>query len=150
MDTRAEADTAEAKRGRDAAAATARESGAAALADALLPGMLAPSTLTGQLDVVDRVRAMMAATPVAGIVGALGAMRDRADSTELLPTLAGLPTLVVVGADDTLTPPVVARAIADGIPGATLAVIPQAGHLPPVERPAATTRALQEFLRSLA
>jgi 3-oxoadipate enol-lactonase len=150
MDTRAEADTAEAKRGRDAAAATARESGAAAVATALLPRMLAPTTLSGSPGVVDRVRAMMASTPVAGIVGALGAMRDRVDSAELLPTLAGLPTLVIVGEDDALTPPAQVRAMADAIPGATLAAIPGAGHLPPVERPVETTRALGDFLRSLS
>jgi 3-oxoadipate enol-lactonase len=150
MDTRAEADTAEAKRGRDAAAATARESGAAAVATALLPRMLAPTTLSGSPGVVDRVRAMMASTPVAGIVGALGAMRDRVDSAELLLTLAGLPTLVIVGEDDALTPPAQVRAMADAIPGATLAAIPGAGHLPPVERPVETTRALGDFLRSLS
>ena len=150
MDTRAEADSPEARRGRDAAAATARESGAAALAATLLPGMLSPATLAGSTDVVDRVRAMMASTPVSGIVGALGAMRDRSDSTDLLPALAGLPTLVVVGEDDTLIPPAQARAMADAIPGATLEVIPGAGHLPPVERPDATTRVLLDFLRSLS
>jgi YbgC/YbaW family acyl-CoA thioester hydrolase len=150
MDTRAEADTAEARRGRDTAAATARESGASAVAATLLPRMLSPATLTGAPEIVDRVRAMMAAAPVAGIVGALGAMRDRSDSTDLLPALAGLPTLVVVGEDDALTPPAQARAIADAIPGATLAVIPGAGHLPPVEQPGATTRVLRDFLRSLS
>jgi pimeloyl-ACP methyl ester carboxylesterase len=150
MDTRAEADTAEAKRGRDAAAASARENGAAAIAEGLLPGMLSPATLTGAPDVVEQVRAMMAATPVAGIVGALGAMRDRMDSTELLPTLAGIPTLVVVGADDALTPPSQARTIADAVPGAVLTVIPGAGHLPPVEQPAVTTGALEAFLHSLS
>jgi 3-oxoadipate enol-lactonase len=149
MDTRAEADSPEARRGRDAAAGTARESGASAVASALLPRMLAPATLSGSPEVVERVRTMMAAAPVAGIIGALGAMRDRADSTDLLPELAGLPTLVMVGAEDALTPPAQARAIADAIPGATLAVIPGAGHLPPVERPAETTRVLGDFLRSL-
>ena len=150
MDTRAEADTAEARRGRDAAAAAARDSGAAAIADTLLPGMLSPATLAGAPDVAERIRAMMAATPVAGIVGALGAMRDRVDSTDLLPSLAGIPTLVVVGEDDALTPPAQARTIADAVPGAVLAVIPGAGHLPPVEQPEATIRALEAFLRSLA
>ena len=56
---------------------------------------------------------MIAATPVAGIVGALAAMRDRPDSTALLPDLAGLPTLVMVGAEDRITPPDAARAMAD-------------------------------------
>ena len=150
MDTRAEADSAEAKRGRDASAAEARDRGSAAIAEAMLPRMLSPATLTGSPETGNRVRALMAATPVAGIVGALGALRDRPDSTELLGTLAGVPTLVVVGEDDALTPPAQARAMADAIPGARLSVIPGAGHLPPVERPAATSQVLLEFLRSLA
>ena len=149
MDTRAEADTAEGKRARDTSAAEAREGGAAAVADALLPRMLAPATLDGQPAIVERVRAMMAATPLAGMIGALGAMRDRPDSRDLLPTLAGLPTLVLVGEDDALTPPDQARALADAIPGARLSIVPGAGHLPPVERPEATTRALREFVRSI-
>ncbi|MGH7509046.1 MAG: alpha/beta fold hydrolase [Gemmatimonadales bacterium] len=149
MDTRAEADSPELRRARDAAAATARERGAGEVADTMLPKMLAPSTLNGRPEIVARVRAIMAGTPVAGLVGALSAMRDRAGSEALLPTLAGLPTLVVVGGADILTPPDQARAMAEAIPGARLAIIPGAGHLPPVEQPAATTESLLEFLRSL-
>lgn len=147
VDTRAEADSAEARRARDAAAASARENGAAAIAEAMLPKILAPATAQGAPDVVDRLRRMMAATPVAGIVGALAAMRDRHDSTGLLPTLAGLPTLVMVGEEDALTPPDAARRMAAAIPGARLVVIPGAGHLPPVERPSETTAGIRDFLR---
>jgi 3-oxoadipate enol-lactonase len=149
MDTRAEADAPEVRRARDAAAATARERGTAAVTDAMLPKMLSPSTLTGRPEVVERVRSLMASTPVAGLVGALGAMRDRASSESLLASLAGIPTLIVVGAEDTLTPPDHARAMAEAIPGAQLAIISGAGHLPPVEQPEATTESLREFLRSL-
>ena len=149
MDSRADADAPEVRRARDAAAATARERGAGAIADELLPKMLARTTLSRRPDVAERVRALMASTPVAGMVGALAAMRDREDSGSLLPTLAGVPTLVVVGEADTLTPPNQARAMADAIPGGRLAVIAGAGHLPPVEQPEATTASLREFLRSL-
>jgi 3-oxoadipate enol-lactonase len=149
MDTRAEPDTPESRRGRDATAALARERGSSAVAEAMLPKVLAPATLAERPKVVERVRAMMAATPVAGVVGALAAMRDRAGSEALLPTLAGLPTLVVVGEADDLTPPDGARTMAQAIPGARLVVIPGAGHLPPVEQPGATTNALHEFLSSL-
>jgi pimeloyl-ACP methyl ester carboxylesterase len=95
------------------------------------------------------VRAMMLAAPVAGIVGALVAMRDRPDSTDLLPTLASLPTLVVVGEEDALTPPSDAESIAAGVPGARLAVIPMAGHLSPLEQPQAFNRHLGMFLEGL-
>jgi YbgC/YbaW family acyl-CoA thioester hydrolase len=145
--TRAEADGAEARRARDAAAATARESGAEAIAEAMLPKMLAPATSETAPELVGQVRRVMAATPVAGIVGALAAMRDRHDSSGLLPTLAGLPTLVIVGEDDAITPPDGARRLAAGVPGARLVIVPGAGHLPPVERPSETTAAILEFLR---
>ena len=147
MDTRAEAESTEGRRARDAAAATARESGAGAVGELMLPKVLAPESETAAPELVDRIRRIMAATPVAGMVGALAAMRDRPDSTGLLPTLAGLPTLVLVGEQDLLTPPDSARRMAALIPGARLVVIPGAGHLPPVERPTETTREIGEFLR---
>jgi 3-oxoadipate enol-lactonase len=149
IDTRAEPDSPEGRRSRDVFAALAKERGAAAIAEAMLPKLLAPDTLTSSPEVAERVRAVIAGLPVSGIVGALAAMRDRSDSTPLLPTLADLPTLVLVGEADQATPPEEARRMAGAIPGARLVVIPGAGHLPPVERPAATTRALQEFLHQL-
>jgi 3-oxoadipate enol-lactonase len=149
MDTRADADGPDARRARDAAAAHARERGAGVIAESMLPKVLAPSTLSKKPDVTERVRSLMAGTPVAGIVGALTAMRDRSDSTDLLPTLADLPTLVVVGEADILTPPEQARAMSEAIPGARLAIIAGAGHLPPVEQPGATTEVMREFIRSL-
>jgi 3-oxoadipate enol-lactonase len=149
LDTRAEADTPEGKKARDAAAATAREEGAKAVAEATLPKVLGASTLAGAPATVERVRAMMAATPVAGMVGALGAMRDRPDSTPLLPDLAGIPVLVIVGDEDEVIPPAQARAMADAIPGSSLVVIRSAGHLPTMERPVETTDALLAFLDGL-
>lgn len=149
MDTKAEADTAEGKRGRAAAAALCRNAGVGAIAEQMLPAMLAAPTLKDAPATRERIRAIMADTPAAGILGALGAMKDRPDSTPLLPTLTGIPTLVVVGADDRITPPPVARGMADTIPGARLAIVPGAGHLPPVEQPEVTTNILREFLRNL-
>jgi YbgC/YbaW family acyl-CoA thioester hydrolase len=149
LDTRADPDTPEARVARDASAATAREQGAAVIAETMLPRVLGGSTLGGAPATVERVRTMMAATPVAGIVGALGAMRDRQDSTSLLPTLAGLPTLVLVGDEDEMTPPAQAKAMAEAIPGASLVVVRSAGHLPPLERPVETTDAIMGFLAGL-
>jgi pimeloyl-ACP methyl ester carboxylesterase len=77
-------------------------------------------------------------------------MRDRPDSTGLLSSLSGLPTLVVVGAEDRLTPPQDAEAIAKAIPGARVAVIPDAGHLSPLEQPEAFNGQLRSFLDGLA
>jgi pimeloyl-ACP methyl ester carboxylesterase len=149
VSTRAEADTAEGRRARDAAAALARESGAGAVAESMLGKMLTPATLKGFPDLGERVRALMAATPVPGIVGALSAMRDRPDSMDLLPTLEKIPALVVVGEEDQLTPPDRARAMAKALPDARLVVIPGAAHLTTMEKPEEVTRAIGEFVKKL-
>lgn len=149
MDTRAEPDSPEGKRARDVAAAQVREGGAAAIAGALLPSLFASATQRSSPGLVERVREHISATPVPGIVGALAAMRDRADSVPLLPTLHHLPTLVLVGEEDHLTPPSQVRKMAEAIPSARFVVVPNAGHLTPLEQPEATTRALTEFLASL-
>jgi pimeloyl-ACP methyl ester carboxylesterase len=61
-----------------------------------------------------------------------------------------VPTLVVVGDDDRLTPPAMAKSIADAIPGARLAIIPTAGHLSNIEQPAAFNAAVLDFLASVS
>jgi 3-oxoadipate enol-lactonase len=144
--TRAEADSPEARRARDAAANEAREGGARVIAETMLPKLLAPGA-AGVL--VERVRSLIAAIPVPGIVGALGAMRDRPDSTALLPTLGGLPTLVIAGGDDQLIPVAQTSAMAAAIPGARLVVAPGAAHLPTLETPSIVTDALRSFLGTL-
>jgi len=150
VNTRAEADTADGRKARDAAAGQVREGGAAAIASAMLPRMLARQNAAENPALSDRVYRMMAATPVAGVLGAIGAMRDRPDSFPVLPTLGGLPALVIVGDDDQLTPEDRARAMADALPGARLSVIPGAGHLTPLERPEAVTNLLAEFLAGIS
>ena len=148
-DTRPQADTAEARRNRDELAALAVASGPDAVAERLLPGLLAPATLADQPEVMTQCREMARRCSVVGIVGALRAMRERSDSTSLLGAIR-VPTLVVVGAEDRPTPPAVAEAMAQAIPGARCAVIPGAGHVAPLEQPLATSRLLADFLDAMA
>ena len=70
----------------------------------------------------------------------------RIDSRPHLAAIA-VPTLVAVGEVDVLTPPALAEELRDGIPGATLHVIPGSGHLPPIEKPDATATLLRDWLR---
>jgi YbgC/YbaW family acyl-CoA thioester hydrolase len=149
MDTRADADAPEVRRVRDQQIALARDQGAAAIAETMVSRLLAPDTVRHNPALTEQVRATMVATPVPGIAGALAAMRDRPDSTPLLGSLEGLPTLIVVGEHDELTPPAGHEALAASIPGARLAVIPGAGHLPPLEAPETVTRVLAAFLRTV-
>ena len=146
MDTRAEPDSPEARRGRDATAQQVRDRGAAPIAESMMGQLLSDRTPSV---VADRVRATIMRTPAAGLIGALGAMRDRPDSTGLLSALGEVPTLVVVGEDDPITPPANARDLANAIPGARLEVVSGAAHLPPLEQPKATARLLAEFIAGL-
>jgi 3-oxoadipate enol-lactonase len=66
------------------------------------------------------------------------------------PRAVTVPTLVVCGAEDRLTPPSASQELADGIAGARLALIPGAGHLSNIEKPAAFNRVVIEFLRGIA
>ena len=141
--TKAEADSLEAKHGRDELAAVARREGPRAVADRLLPRLIV------RPEVAPEVRGMIERTPVPGIVGALLAMRDRADSTPLLPALR-LPVLVVAGAEDKITPSAGMRAMARAIAGAQFVEIPAAAHLTPLEQPLETNRVLADFLRALS
>lgn len=146
VDTRAEADSAEGRRARDALIGRVREQGAIAAAEAMLPRFF---TAQVSADIIERVRTTILETPVPGIVGALSAMRERPDSSPMLGGLSGIPTLVLVGAEDVITPPAIAQGMAAAIPGARLMEIPGAGHLPCVEQPVPTTRAILKFLQSL-
>jgi pimeloyl-ACP methyl ester carboxylesterase len=149
MDTRAENDSPEGRRTRDAAAQSARESGARAVADAMLPKLFARETAELVGEPWRQVERMILAAPVPGIIGALAAMRDRADSTALLESMDDLPALIVVGEHDRITPPASAHRMAAALAGSRLEIIKDAGHLIPVEQPAATTALLADFLNRL-
>jgi YbgC/YbaW family acyl-CoA thioester hydrolase len=142
---KATADSAEARRGRDEMATLVEREGTGAVAERLLPQLLAPATFAAQPDVVAHVREMINRTPVPGLVGALRALRDRPDSTPMLGAIS-VPTLVIAGEADKIAPADGLRAMAQAIPGAQLATIPAAGHLAPLEQPLGTSRALADFL----
>jgi 3-oxoadipate enol-lactonase len=146
-DTKAEADTAEGKRGRDENAALVEREGIAALADRVVPKLFGATTGARRPELVEHVRGIALRQPAAGVIGALRAMRDRPDSTELLGSI-DVPTLVVHGLEDEVVPAANARAMAGRIPGARYVEVGGAGHLAPLEQPERVTRALQELLRA--
>ena len=149
VDTRAGADDAAGRARRDEQIAMARTLGSDAVADQLVQGMVGKTTRENRPEIRDRVHSMLAHAPVQGIVGALAAMRDRANSVPTLATIT-VPTLVIVGDEDVLTPAAESRAMHAAITGSRLEIVSGAGHLSNVERPAAFNHILGEFLASLA
>ncbi len=144
-DTRAQADSEEGKAGRASMAQVAFSDGVPAIADLMLPKLLAPSTIERHSEMVEQVRQMILQTSTGGIVVDLAAMAARPDSTDLLFTIT-CPTLIIVGEDDVATPVSESQYMANRIPGSTLVTIPEAGHLSNFERPVAFNEALQSFL----
>ena len=147
-DTRAGIDTEEGRGKRLALIDMARTRGSGAVADNQITGMIGKTTREKQPALIDDVHRMLASASVDGIVGALEAMLGRDDSTTTLPTI-DVPTLVVVGAEDVLTPPKEAELLQAAIRGSRLEVIEQAGHVSNLERPAAFNHVLTEFLAAM-
>jgi 3-oxoadipate enol-lactonase len=143
--TKAGADSPEGKAGRDKAAGVAIAEGVGAIAESMLPKMLAPDTYKTEPDLVEFVKDIMLSASEEGVVGALAAMRDRPDSTMLLETI-DIPTLVIHGQDDQLIPVSEAQAAGKAIPGAELVIVPGAGHMPNLEQPEAFNDAVRSFL----
>jgi 3-oxoadipate enol-lactonase len=147
-DTKAGADTDQARRTRAEQAAKVRREGTAAIADVVLPKLVGKTTHEQRPQVVARLREMILANPPRGIADALAGLAARADSTPTLREIR-VPTLVVCGEEDVITPPAEAEAMQAAIPGSTLELLPKAGHLASVETPEAFNRVLDAFLRRL-
>jgi 3-oxoadipate enol-lactonase len=144
-DTRMTADTPEGRAGRDKMKGDVERGGPRAVADAMLPKLVGETTKADQPDLSDAVRHLIEINRTEAISGAIDALKSRPDRTDLLARLA-VPSLVICGAEDVITPPADSEAMARTIPGATLEVIPRAGHLSNLEQPAAFNAALQAFL----
>lgn len=144
-DTRAGADSEEARTKRREMQALARTEGAGAVSERMLTGMVGRTTRETRPDLVAQLDAMMRRAGVRGISDALQALMDRDDSTATLPTIT-VPTLVVCGEEDVLTPVAESRALHAAIAGSRLALIPGAGHASNFEAPEVFNRLLSDFL----
>ena len=148
LDTRADADTAEGRASRETLIEVARKAGPGAVGEQMIPSLLGRTTQRTQPHLVPQVKEMAERWSVPGMVGALGAMRDRPDSTALLQTV-DVPALVVVGEEDEVTPPALARAMTSAMPSAAMTTIAAAGHLSALEAPSAVSRVMAEFLEAV-
>ncbi len=147
-DTRPGADSEQGLEKRRTMLQAARAGGSAAVAEMMIDSLLAPGTRERCPEVEADVRSMMLQTPVDGIVGAIEAMMRRPDSTPTLRSI-DVPTVVITGERDAIVPVPEARAMAEAIRGSAFEVIPDAGHLSNLERPAAFNTVFGEFLARL-
>lgn len=144
-DTRAQADTEESKQTREQQAKKALDEGMAGIADSMLSKLLTPETVSKRPEVVKRVRDMMLKTKPEGAAAALRGMAERDDQTDLLPRIA-VPSLILVGAEDAITPVADSEKMHQAIAGSRLVVLENAGHVSNLERTEQFNDALVGFL----
>jgi len=144
-DTRSEADDNASRLKRATAAAAVKRDGAAAFAESFVPAVFARESLRSRPEAVKLIRDIIAATSPLAIAGHLLAMAGRTDTTASLPAIA-VPTLIMVGEQDTLTPPALSQAMHKQIPGSELHLVPGAGHMSNLENPEFFNSRLLDFL----
>jgi len=147
-DTRATADSPEARANRRSMLALVDREGPQGVAKDMMPKLLGPTTREINQTAEATVRRLIKQQSPVAIRGAIHRMMDRPDSTPLLATIA-VPTLVVVGEEDELTPVADSERLAQAITGSKLVKIPGAGHLSNLEQPDAFNHALSAFLLGL-
>ncbi len=147
-DTRPQADAEEARRNREAMAKRALEEGMEAIAEAQLPKLFSPKTLGEESEKVARVREMIVSTKPEGAAAALHGMKVRRDHSEWLPQII-VPTLIIVGSEDQITPPTDSEMMNRRIRGSRLEIIDGAGHVSNIEHAIQFNRALVTFLDDL-
>jgi len=146
-DTRAGADTLEAQEKRVAMQALVVTDGVDKIADAMMPGMIGKTTRETRPRVVEYVDAMLRRASVPAVHDALDALRTRPDSTRTLGTIT-VPTLILCGDEDALTPVKESQAMHTAIKNSQLGIIPGAGHVSNIEHPAAFNALLSSFIQA--
>lgn len=148
-DTKAVADTDEARAVRLKMAEHVSEWGSARVAEIMGPKLHAKGACDKKQAVVAAVRRVVERTSPAAIAAAQRGMAARPDMTSLLPTIR-VPALVLVGAEDAISPPKEMQSVAAAIPNAEFVEIPDAGHMTTMENPAAVNAALLNFVQGVS
>jgi 3-oxoadipate enol-lactonase len=148
-DTRSEADENAGKLKRATGAALVKRDGAAAFAESFVPAVFAPGSLRTRTEAVRLIRKIISETSPLAIAGHLIAMACRTDTTASLASME-IPTLIMAGEEDSVTPPALARAMHERIRGSELHLVPEAGHMSNLENPDFFNSRLLAFLGKVA
>lgn len=147
-DTRPQADSEEGRANRLKAAEDVLQRGPEPFIDSMLPKLLGESTHRARPDLVQAAKRMMMKMSPEDIAQVQRGMAVRPDSMETLKTI-NVPTLLLVGSEDTLTPLADAELMRQNIAGSQLRVIPRGGHYAAFEQSDATLPLLRQFLDGL-
>jgi len=145
--TRAGADSDEARAARDKMMTLVKREGPPAVADQMMPKLLGATSQRARPQLETLVRRLIESNTAAGIAAAMQAIRDRPDSFATLERSA-VPGLVITGEEDAIIPVSESEAMARALPRSQLVVLPAAGHLSNIEVPDDFSEALGNFLRA--
>ena len=148
-DTQSAADSDEAKLKRTKALRSLQQAGIDVYGDEFLKSAISSATLETKRSLVANLKSMISSNSMAGLRGALFAMMSRTDTTQSLRNIT-VPTLVVVGSEDRITPVAQSEILKKSIPNARLALIAESGHMSNLENPEAFNSALLSFLKQTA
>ncbi len=145
VSTRATADSESARAKRFDNIKVIQNQGTGPLIDNMSEAVFGETTRRLKRPLLSQTRTWMEENRSEGIMAALRGMAERPDSTPLLSKIQ-VPTLVVSGGDDPLSPPSEMEGMSNLIPGAEFHVMPATGHLLPVEQPQEFSQLLIEFV----
>jgi 3-oxoadipate enol-lactonase len=123
-----------------------KRNGSAEFAEGFVRAVFWEGSFTSKPDVIASIKRVISRTPPLAIAGTLLALAARTDTTPSLPAIA-VPTLLLVGEHDAVTPPAASRSMHERIPGSHLHLIPAAGHMSNLENPEAFNEHLLGFLK---
>ena len=142
--TRADADSEEARAGRETMIAFAREHSAREVFEKMAPRLFSEATWREQPQLIEQAARIAEPIPSSTITATLQALRDRPDARPSLPQIA-VPTLILIGDEDVVSPLESAREMAAAIPNAQLQVLVGAGHFTHMEAAEAWSQAVHEW-----
>lgn len=148
-DTQSKADSNEAKLKRARSIKAVKTNGVKSYAETFTKALLAPQTLATKPDIVHRIKQIIESNSTIGICGTLLALASRTDTTEALPKIE-VPTLILVGEHDAVTPPSASQEIHDRIPDSEIHIIPNAAHMSNVENYQEFNKHVLNFLSTIA
>lgn len=148
-DTRAGADTPAAAAGRQEMAERVEKEGVLPVVEAMFPKLIEQQWKKNNPSDAEHLWHMMMSSHPETVAAALRGMAERTDHTATLAQI-NVPTLVIVGDNDAITPPAESQAMAGALPQAELVEIAGAGHMAPLEKPADVNKAMRAFLQKLA
>jgi pimeloyl-ACP methyl ester carboxylesterase len=148
IDSRVGPDTPEGRANRRGMLALLDREGPSGVARDMMPKLLGKTTLNERPDVEPVVRRLVKQQSAAALRGGIHRMMTRPDATDVIRNLKA-PLLIIVGEEDTLTPPDEAHRMAALSPHAELVLLPRTGHLPSLEQPQAFNEAVRAFLSAL-